>query len=150
MVPQRVPNHLIQRTLTTIGCSRWARTAAGSGRACSMHEMSLAHNILEIVQKTAAHHQVSKVTKVTIRAGQLRGIIPEQLRFCFEFVAKDSVAEGAELVVHTLPVKARCKKCEGSFFVREYQFLCPDCGSEELELVQGMELLVENIEVSDG
>ena len=114
-----------------------------------MHEMSLAQNILEIVQKTAVLHQVTKVTKVTIRAGQLRGIIPEQLRFLFDFVAKDSVAEGAELVVQTLPVKARCKKCEGSFFVKEYQFLCPDCASEELEVLQGMELLVENIEVAD-
>jgi hydrogenase nickel incorporation protein HypA/HybF len=136
--------------INAITCSRWVGPAAGPGRVFPMHEMCLAYNILVIVQKAAARHQVTKVTKVTIRAGQLRRVIPEQLRFCFEFVAKDSVAEGAELVVHTLPVKARCKECEASFYVWEYEFLCPDCESEELELLQGMELVVENMEVVDG
>ena len=115
-----------------------------------MHEMSLAQNILEIVCKTAAQHSALKVTKITIRAGQLRGIVPEQLKFCFEFVAKDSIAEGADLVIHTLPIQARCKRCEALFYVKEYVFKCAECASEELDLVQGMELTVENIEVADG
>jgi hydrogenase nickel incorporation protein HypA/HybF len=115
-----------------------------------MHEMSLAQNILDIVLRTASQHKAVKVSKITIRAGQLRGIIPEQLRFCFGFVAKDSIVEDADLIVNTLPIKGSCRKCEEEFFVREYQFICPSCGSEEIEVLQGMELLVENIEVTDG
>ena len=115
-----------------------------------MHEMSLAQNIVDIVQKTAIQHGVHKVLKVTIRAGQLRGIIPDQLRFCFSFVAKDTVAEGAELLVHTLPIQARCKTCRSLFWVTEYKFACPDCAAEDVEVVQGMELLVENIEVAEA
>jgi len=112
-----------------------------------MHEMSLAQNILDIVQKTASAHRVKRIVRISIRAGQLRGIVPEQLKFCFGFVAKDSAAEGADLVVHTLPIQAACKQCKELFFVKEYVFVCPACGSEKVDVKQGMELLVENIEV---
>jgi len=112
--------------------------------------MSLAQNIFDIVLRTANQHNARKVSKITIRAGQLRAIIPEQIRFCFGFVAKDSIVEGAELIVNTLPIKGRCKQCEDEFFVREYQFVCPSCKSEEVDVLQGMELQVENIEVADG
>ena len=109
--------------------------------------MSLAQNILDIALKTASANRVKKVLRITIRAGQLRGIVPEQLKFCFGFVAKDSIAEEAELVVNTLPIRARCKGCEEPFFVKEYAFVCPACGSGDVDVVQGMELLVDNIEV---
>ncbi len=114
-----------------------------------MHEMSLAQNILDIVLKTAAANDVKKVIRITIRAGQLRGIVPEQLKFCFGFVAKDSIAEDSDLVVNSLPIKGKCKACGNPFFVKEYRFVCPECESEEVEVLQGMELLVENIEVGE-
>jgi len=115
-----------------------------------MHEMSLAQNILDIARKAAVQHQAKRIVRISIRAGQLRGIIPEQLRFCFGFVAKDTIAEGSELLVRTLPIQARCKGCRSLFFVQEYKFVCSECGGEDVEVVQGMELLVENIEVDDG
>ena len=114
-----------------------------------MHEMGLAQNFLDIVLKTAAQHNVKKIVKITIRAGQLRGIVPEQLKFCFGFVAKDSIAEEAELIVNSLPIKGRCKGCGNEFFVKEYRFICPECENEDIEVLQGMELLVENIEVGN-
>ena len=115
-----------------------------------MHEMSLAQNILDIVLKTASQNNAKKVLKITIRAGQLRGIVPEQLKFCFGFVAKDSIAEEAELLVNTLPIKGRCKNCRAEFFVKEFRFACSECQNEDIEVLQGMELLVENIEVADA
>jgi hydrogenase nickel incorporation protein HypA/HybF len=112
-----------------------------------MHEMSLAQNILEIVLNTARQNNVKRVLGVTIRAGELRGIIPEQIQFCFGFIAKDSIAEGADLRVNTVSIKARCKVCFREFFVEEFRFVCPDCDNTDLETLQGLELLVENIEV---
>jgi len=112
-----------------------------------MHEMSLAQNILDIALKAASANRVKKILRITIRAGQLRGIVPEQLKFCFGFVAKESIAEEAELVVNSLPIRARCGRCTETFFVKEYSFVCPACGNPKVDVVQGMELLVENIEV---
>ena len=112
-----------------------------------MHEMGLAQNILDIALNTASQHNVKKITKITIRAGKLRGIVPDQLSFCFGFVAKDTIAEGTELVVNSLPIKVKCKDCQKEFSVEEFKFICPDCEGEDIDVLQGMELLVENIEV---
>ena len=114
-----------------------------------MHEMGLVQNIVDIVLKTVEQNRISKVLRINIRAGQLRAIVPEQLQFCFEILSKESpIVEGAELVIETLPVKGKCKGCEHEFAVREYRFVCPGCGQEEIDVLQGMELLVSNIEVA--
>ncbi len=112
-----------------------------------MHEMALAQNILDVVLGVAKQHGAQRITRIFIRAGQLRGIIPEQLQFCFGFVAKDSIAEGAELVVTTVAIRARCNACGKEFSVREFRFICPDCENTKVETLQGLELLVEHIEV---
>ncbi len=112
-----------------------------------MHEMGLAQNIYDIVLKTAEQNGVGKVLRINVRAGQLRGIVPEQLQFCFGFVAKEStMIEGAELVIETLPIKGKCKSCSHEFMVEEYRFVCPECEHEDIDVLQGMELLVSNIE----
>ena len=114
-----------------------------------MHEMGLVQNIFDIVLKTAEQNGIAKVLRVNIRAGQMRAIVPEQLQFCFEILSRESpIVEGAELVVETLPVKGKCKKCRHDFSVEEYRFVCPECANEDIEVVQGMELLVSNIEVA--
>ncbi len=112
-----------------------------------MHEMGLAQNIFDIVLRTAQQNGVGKVLRINVRAGQLRGIVPEQLQFCFGFVARESpLVEGAELAIETLPIEGRCKSCKKEFPVEEYRFVCPECGHEDIEVLQGMELLVSNIE----
>lgn len=112
-----------------------------------MHEMGLAQNILDIVLRTASSNGARRVVRVKIRAGRLRAIVPDQLRFCFDFVAKDSLAEGAELAVQIVPIRTRCRGCAAEFEVEPVRFVCPGCGGEELDILQGKELLVENIEI---
>jgi hydrogenase nickel incorporation protein HypA/HybF len=113
-----------------------------------MHEMGLVQNIFDIVLKTAEQNGISKVLRVNIRAGQLRAIVPEQLQFCFEILSRESpIVAGAELVVETVSVKGKCKSCGQAFSVEEYRFVCPECEHEDIEVLQGMELLVSNIEV---
>ncbi len=115
-----------------------------------MHEMALAQNILDIVVKTAERYRVKKVRKINVRAGRLRGIVPEQLQFCFGFVARESpVVDGAELAIEILPIRGKCKECGAVFTVEDYRFICPECGHDDVEVLQGMELLVANIEVAD-
>ena len=114
-----------------------------------MHEMGLVQNIVDIVLKTAEQHGIAKVLRINSRAGQLRAIVPEQLRFCFEILSKESpIIEGAELVVETIGIKGRCKRCQHVFSVEQYRFVCPSCEHEDIDVLQGMELLVSNIEVA--
>jgi hydrogenase nickel incorporation protein HypA/HybF len=101
------------------------------------------------VLNTAEQNDIAKVLRINIRAGQMRAIVPEQLQFCFEILSKESpVMEGAELVIETLPVKGKCKGCMHEFPVEDYTFVCPECQHEDIDVLQGMELLVSNIEVA--
>jgi hydrogenase nickel incorporation protein HypA/HybF len=114
-----------------------------------MHEMGLVQNIFDIVLKTAEQNGITKVLRINIRAGQMRAIVPEQLQFCFEILSKESpIVEGAKLVIETLPVEGKCKSCSHEFSVEEYRFVCPKCEHEDIEVLQGMELMVSNIEVA--
>ena len=112
-----------------------------------MHEMSVAQSILKIVLNEANKNGAAKVKTVRIRAGELRGIVRDQLAFFFEFITKDTIAEGAAFEVEYVPIKSVCKDCEHTFMVKDFEFVCPECQSKDVDTIQGMELSVKEIEV---
>ena len=112
-----------------------------------MHEMSIAKSLLDIVTGEASKHNVNRVVRIHIKAGELRGIVPEHLNYLFQFVSRDTLAEGAELEIDVLPVKAECKECELTFDVEDFKYQCPQCRSEDVDTVQGLELMVQDFEV---
>lgn len=111
-----------------------------------MHEMGIAQNIVEIVVEAAEGHGATRITRVQLRAGALRAIIGSQLEFCFSFMAKDTIAEGAELKVEVIPAEAACRCCGTRFGVETPGGGCPDCLKKDFELVSGTELFVSDIE----
>jgi hydrogenase nickel incorporation protein HypA/HybF len=111
-----------------------------------MHELSIAQNILQIVAEEATRNQATRVSGIKIKAGEMRGIVPESLSFCFDFVSRGTLAEGAKIDIERIPIQAQCKQCQTTFSVENYQFICPLCHSKEVDLTQGMELLVHEIE----
>lgn len=112
-----------------------------------MHEMSIAQSILKIALSEAQKNGAKKLKTVRIRAGELRGIVPSQLSFFFQFITKDTPAEGATLDVETVPIKGKCKSCENVFMVENYEFICKQCQSKDVDVLQGMELAVKEIEI---
>ncbi len=112
-----------------------------------MHEMSIARSIFEIVKGEVERHRVQQVMSIRLRVGALTGIVPDSLRFCFAVLAEHSAAETAELKIETTPVQASCKGCEHSFPVANCDFLCPRCGSGDIRVTSGRELLIEGMEV---
>jgi hydrogenase nickel incorporation protein HypA/HybF len=112
-----------------------------------MHEMGIAQNILEIAVEAASKEGATRITRIDLVAGELRGIVPMQLTFCFGIVARDTIASGAYLNVEEVPVTAHCEDCQADFTVEEYQYLCPKCGSPRIKVTGGTELRVKDIEI---
>ena len=112
-----------------------------------MHEMSIAQSILKIAITEAQRNGAAKLKIVRIRAGELRGIVPDQLSFFFEFITKDTPAEGAKLEVETIPIRGKCKSCDHIFMVENYEFICKECQSKDIDVLEGMELAVKEIEI---
>ncbi|EGO64047.1 hydrogenase maturation nickel metallochaperone HypA [Acetonema longum] len=112
-----------------------------------MHEMAIAQGVLDITLDNAAGHQAKKVTKINLLIGQMTGVEPEALRFCFSTVAQGTIAAEAELAITGVPLVAECQDCGRKFDVEGYRFLCSACGSAKVAVISGRELRVDYLEV---
>ena len=109
--------------------------------------MAIARNIVNIAIAAAEKGGARKITKVNVVVGELRGIIPAQLISCFGLMAENTIASEAHLGLEITLVAGKCKKCDESFIVKDYCYVCPTCQGEEIETVSGAELRVKDIEV---
>jgi hydrogenase nickel incorporation protein HypA/HybF len=114
-----------------------------------VHEMGIARSILDIALDAARKGGAKRIGRVTVVAGELRSIVPLQLTFYFSLLAENTTANGAELVIETMPVTLRCNTCGETFRAEEHGYQCPRCGSRDLETIGGTELRVKDIEVDD-
>lgn len=112
-----------------------------------MHEMSIAQNIIEIVEEEMAEHGVQEIKAVNIAIGKLAVVAVEQLAFCFSLIINDSKLAGACLNVREVPLSYRCKSCGNEFTAEDITLSCPSCGADELEMTAGRDLVVESLEV---
>jgi hydrogenase nickel incorporation protein HypA/HybF len=115
-----------------------------------MHEMGIALQILNIVQQSLPPGELLRVKAIHLRVGKLTAIVPGSLTFCLEVVAKDSVAEGAEVVFNEVPVVVECQECHEETEIAEPPFACGKCGSGKVNVLSGREMIVESIEVEEA
>jgi hydrogenase nickel incorporation protein HypA/HybF len=111
-----------------------------------MHELSIADSVMQIVSR---HAQGRRVERVELKIGHLRQVVPSALEFAFELLAAGSCIEGAQLVIHHVPAAGRCRSCAAETTITEFPLLCSRCGSFDLELLAGEELLVEALELAE-
>jgi hydrogenase nickel incorporation protein HypA/HybF len=110
-----------------------------------MHEMVVAENLLAAISEEAAKRKVKPIG-AKISCGKLYAINDEALRFAFEAIAKGTVCEGLKLQIEHKPIQGRCKKCGETFNAGFNGQGCPECGSEDFELLPDAPLLLEEIE----
>ena len=115
-----------------------------------MHEFSIVEGILETVKDTAKANNLVSVSSVRIRVGEMRSVAHEMLVFAFEIASKETVAEGAELVVEYVPVRLRCRACNFESGGTESAFVCPNCGHDKRDVAAGKELEILSLEGEDG
>jgi hydrogenase nickel incorporation protein HypA/HybF len=111
-----------------------------------MHEMTLAESVLQIVEQAARREGLRHVRTVWLEIGQLSSVEPEAMRFCFDAVARDSVAAGARLEIIMTAGAAWCSACSAPVALAELGAPCPRCGGYRLRLTEGMGMRVKELE----
>jgi hydrogenase nickel incorporation protein HypA/HybF len=115
-----------------------------------MHEVSIALNLLEIIEKKCREEGCQTVEAVKVRVGNASGVQPEAFSFAFEVVKKDTLARDARLLIDLIPLGGTCLACGKHFETEEaYVLQCPYCGSPSLQVTQGYELEIVEMEVAD-
>lgn len=109
-----------------------------------MHELSIADAMLGVVLKHAGDR---RVTRVGLRVGHLRQVVPSALEFAFELVAQGTAAEGAELELVQVPAAVRCRDCGSETEQDGFPLCCAACGGLAVDVVRGQELLVDCLDV---
>ena len=113
-----------------------------------MHEASIARNIIDATHQCLEDQGISgRVRAIHLRVGQFTAVVPDNLKFIFSVLSEGSVLQGARLEIEEVPVRGRCQTCKSELTFDEPCFLCPACGSIDLELLAGRELLIDSLEV---
>ncbi|OFI34138.1 hydrogenase maturation nickel metallochaperone HypA [Alteromonas lipolytica] len=110
--------------------------------------MSIAEGILQVLEEQAVTQQFEKVKAVWVEIGPLATIEADALTFCFDAVIRGSLAEGASLHIIKLAGKAFCLQCLDTVPVTQRYDSCPVCGSYQLQVTQGEEMRIKELEVA--
>ena len=114
-----------------------------------MHELSLAQNIVDIVQQHVPSDRANSVTSIKLRIGQMSGVVADSLDFCFTAITSSTPLSSAKLQIEHIPFTLRCSMCNNSFTSEFGTVLCPTCGNENTEVVGGTEMQIIEIELRD-
>jgi hydrogenase nickel incorporation protein HypA/HybF len=121
-----------------------------------VHEFSVTSQIVQSVLAEAEKRGAKKVTEVDLIVGKLTFLGLEQLRFAFEALTKDTILEGANLVIEEQEGVVKCGNCgyEGGFKYEDDPLYhvplptlkCPKCGSV-VEIAAGKECTIKSIKM---
>ena len=114
-----------------------------------MHELSIANSILDTVRAEAARRPGARLTKVGLRVGELAGVDPDSLDFCFNVLVTGTELAPLALEIETRPRRQRCPQCDRTFRVVDFEISCPDCGNQETLCIGGDELEVVYLEAEE-
>lgn len=116
-----------------------------------MHEMTLMRTVVDTVLDYASDVEATEVKTVYMTIGMGRDVVEAYMDSMFAWLARGTIAEHAELVVHRTPYMVRCNQCGRVFHIDVYDdgtWQCPSCGVvRDYKLHSGMEFTINNIEV---
>ena len=110
-----------------------------------MHELAIIQSIVESVTDRLPDAQV---TRVRLTIGRLSGVSVQSVQFCFGPVTEGTGLAGAELLVDEPAGMMHCRACGREFPSDDLLAVCA-CGSVDLDVIAGQELLIRAVEVRD-
>ncbi len=112
-----------------------------------MHEASIVQALLDSIEREVSKHGARSVVRIEISVGPLSGVEPDLLRSAFEMMREGTVASSAVLSIETPGIVCRCRACGASAEAERLALLCAACGSRDVELVRGDELMLNRLEL---
>ncbi|MFV0481408.1 MAG: hydrogenase maturation nickel metallochaperone HypA [Campylobacteraceae bacterium] len=112
-----------------------------------MHELSIVNSLIDLCEKVAHKNGATKVLRVEVRLGKLSGIEPHFFEITFDTFKEKTICENAELVVKLEDIKIACFECGETSELTQNEFVCPKCGSYEVKMIEGEDMILQNLEM---
>jgi hydrogenase nickel incorporation protein HypA/HybF len=114
-----------------------------------MHELSIAMNIIDLVQEEAERLGGRQVCAIHLKLGQFSGVVKEALLNSYELACEQTPLQGTKLVIEEVPIAIYCSTCGARRAVHSTQLLCcAECGTPALEIIEGKEIEVSALELN--
>ena len=113
-----------------------------------MHEISLAQEVLTIVQNAAIRDNFTKVHKLTIEIGRLSCVEVDAFLFALENQKIESLMVNTKITITQPEGVANCKLCNSEFKLTDRWDSCPECKSNQITITEGEQLKIIDLIVS--
>lgn len=114
-----------------------------------MHELPVTEKILDIALKHAEKNEAKKIHSITLRIGGLTDLQDEWLQHYFDYLSKDTIASGAQLIIIPEGIRLRCTECKTLIETEKNDLQdqkCPHCGTTEgFSIFSGREYYIEEM-----
>jgi hydrogenase nickel incorporation protein HypA/HybF len=112
-----------------------------------MHELSVTESLLNLALSYAENAQASRVTDLYLVVGRLSSIVDDSVQFYWDFVAENTICQGAKLHFERREAVLQCLDCQTEFSITEALKPCPTCGSIHTKILMGEEFYLDSIEI---
>jgi hydrogenase nickel incorporation protein HypA/HybF len=112
-----------------------------------MHELSIAMSIVELAEGEARKACATSISKVEVEIGTMAGIETEALVFAWDAAISGTIANKAELIIHSITAEGHCLECGNDFPVSSFFTECAHCKSFRYQITKGKELRVRSLTV---
>jgi hydrogenase nickel incorporation protein HypA/HybF len=116
-----------------------------------MHEISLVRTIFRTLEDNFSPEELERVTAIDLKVGPLANVESVLLQNAFGAVVEQDEIRFKNVIlrVNMVPILVQCPDCQQITEVHNYRFVCA-CGKPCGNVVQGNELLIERVEMSDS
>jgi hydrogenase nickel incorporation protein HypA/HybF len=111
-----------------------------------MHEFGVTKSLIDLCNQEAENNGIKKVYKIHLKVGRFTGFSPDSIQFYFEHLKVNTRCSAASIIFEEIPIEITCGKCRKRSVIDEPVLLCPNCGSDEIDLISGREFSVASIE----
>ncbi|MDP9146257.1 MAG: hydrogenase maturation nickel metallochaperone HypA [Acidobacteriota bacterium] len=107
-------------------------------------------SIVDTAQEEAERNGWKHIHAVHLKLGRLSGVVKDALLSSYEMACESTALQGSRLIIEEISVEVFCPKCEARRPVQSIQwFCCPECGTATGDVVQGKELQVVGLEITE-
>jgi len=114
-----------------------------------MHELSLARDVVEMVQAAARRDRFHRVARLHLEVGALAGVEVDALRFALEAIVPGTCLAQAQIDIDTPAGTAWCARCTQAVPISGYLDPCPICAAPVVRHAGGDQLRVIDLLVHD-
>ena len=112
-----------------------------------MHELAVCQALMEQVESIALAERADHIVSIHLGIGPLAGVEPRLLEQAFFIARAGGIADDADLVIESLPVRVCCEQCGQITDALPARLLCGACGNWRTKLVSGDELQLAHVEL---